>query len=435
MFFFKNIYLAISICFCFFIFGGALLFYILPTSIDQSLSFTDSFFLSTSALSVTGLSSVPLASLSLCGKIILMILMFIGGIGLATLLISIAVYIYKSRIDFVAVATKIFDTIDIQALRGIIKTIIYGSTIILFVGTFLFYIISNYYSISISLFDLFFMTINTFTNAGFIPYNIQSKELYISNLGIFLSTGLILLGSLGFLFIYELCMWINSRKKKERYFFSLTLRIGFSIYFYTAIIAAFFFFILINNFSFRGILESLFYAVSARSCGLFSNFLFNVSPFFLIFTPFYAFAGTLPLSTGSGLKTSILGILLSSLKSFFSNEEVIVLKERSIPISMAVKTFIYCFYMITITTILVFFLRITTTYPDSWLIDIFIDAIGVITNSGISSGLPFFCSILTKWILIIGMILGRLGIIFLLIWQKPVKKKLITYPEEEIILI
>jgi Trk-type K+ transport system membrane component len=384
MFFSKNMYATISMGFCISIILGGFLFFLLPVTLENSLTFTDSCFLSTSALSVTGLSSVSLTSLSLCGKVLLMILTFIGGIGLATLLISIAVYFYRSRIDLVAAATKIFDTIDFEELHGIIRSIIYGSLFILSLGTLLFCMIRNYYDIEVPLFDLFFMTINTFSNAGFMPYSEASEILYRTSGGMILSTLLMLVGSLGFLCMYEGYMWVKSRKAREPYFFSLTIRVGCSIYFYTLLFAASLFFLLIRNFSFRGAVESIFYAVSMRSCGMFFNYLFFISPFLIFFILLYSFIGTLPLSTGSGLKTSILAIILASIKSIMYNQDVVTLKQKSMPFVVVIKAFVYCLYTICVISLLILALRITVSPAEYLLVEIVIDAVGVFTNSGIT---------------------------------------------------
>ncbi|HPJ24126.1 MAG TPA: potassium transporter TrkG, partial [Bacillota bacterium] len=65
----------------------------ISTKTGQALSWFDSIFLSTSAVCVTGLSPIPdlAATLSVFGKVVLALLIQIGGIGIVTIAIYVLI--------------------------------------------------------------------------------------------------------------------------------------------------------------------------------------------------------------------------------------------------------------------------------------------------------------------------------------------------------
>ncbi|MCC5815092.1 MAG: hypothetical protein JJT78_10070 [Leptospira sp.] len=80
----------IALFFLFFIFFGSACIFI---SEKFTLSYVDSLYLSASAICVTGLSPIPLSSLSHSTHWIIMILVQIGGLGIITFTVLIGLLI------------------------------------------------------------------------------------------------------------------------------------------------------------------------------------------------------------------------------------------------------------------------------------------------------------------------------------------------------
>ena len=180
--------------------GGVLLW--LPISNQQPIAFIDALFTSTSAVCVTGLITItPQVQFTLFGKIVLMLLIQIGGLGVVACIASFF-FLLKKRITVKEriVIQETYNMDRIGGIVGMLRRIILGVFAVEGAGAVLyaFQFVPEYgwvkglgYSI--------FHSVSAFCNAGIDVLGSTSLSVYSANPLINLTTmALIILGGLGF---------------------------------------------------------------------------------------------------------------------------------------------------------------------------------------------------------------------------------------------
>ena len=204
-------YFIIILTFLGVIFTGTL-FLLFPVSggNGKSIGFVDSLFMSTSAVCVTGLGTVNVASgLSLFGKVVLAILMEIGGLSILT----IAIFFFTVLGAKLSVSNKFLlrEALNQSSVKGVttlvIKIIIW-STIIQTVGVILnMFALVPYFdgNFSKALGYSVFHSIASFNNAGFDAFGTESMIGFKDNLMLNTSTMfLIIFGGIGFVVLSDI---------------------------------------------------------------------------------------------------------------------------------------------------------------------------------------------------------------------------------------
>ena len=184
---------------------------------EKDLSFLEAFFTATSAVTVTGLSVINIgATFTIWGKLILLVLIQFGGLGVLTIS-SVLVLLIAKRIGFytkrlVAEGLNHNKTYDIYAItkRVVLITLLFEA-----VGAlFLFCSFIQDYSFAHALFMAVFHSVSAFCNAGISLFS-NSFEGYTYN--IFVNgviALLIIFGGLGFTTIIQSYEYL--RKKRRR---------------------------------------------------------------------------------------------------------------------------------------------------------------------------------------------------------------------------
>lgn len=185
--------------------GGVLLW--LPISNQQPIAFIDALFTSTSAVCVTGLITItPQVQFTLFGKIVLMLLIQIGGLGVVACIASFF-FLLKKRITVKEriVIQETYNMDRIGGIVGMLRRIILGVFAVEGAGAVLyaFQFVPEYgwvkglgYSI--------FHSVSAFCNAGIDVLGSTSLSVYSANPLINLTTmALIILGGLGFVVWFD----------------------------------------------------------------------------------------------------------------------------------------------------------------------------------------------------------------------------------------
>ena len=275
---------------------------------EKDLSFLEAFFTATSAVTVTGLSVINIgATFTIWGKLILLILIQFGGLGVLTIS-SVLVLLIAKRIGFytkrlVAEGLNHNKTYDIYAItkRVVLITLLFEA-----VGAvFLFCSFIQDYSFGHALFMAVFHSVSAFCNAGISLFP-NSFEGYTYN--IFVNgviAFLIIFGGLGFTTIIQSYEYL--RKKRRR----LDINSQFSIITTIILLVAgtFLFFTLeYSNYytlygksTFNRLLISFFHSVSLRTAGFDTIPLEHLSSATILFCVTFMFIGASPNSTGSGV--------------------------------------------------------------------------------------------------------------------------------------
>ncbi len=392
------------------LFGSLLLF--LPFSLKDgvSLSYIDALYTSTSAVCVTGLVVVDAGTtFTPLGQAILALLIQIGGLGVSTIGAGIILAVGK-RINLKGI-NVIKEGSNLNTRKGLKKFIGY-----IFITTLIIELVGAILSFIVFIKDMDFLTalgvsvfhsIASFNNSGFDilgGVNANYKDLslipYQNNVLLNLTTsGLIILGGIGFLVIRDLLNNKFKWKKLSMHTKVVLLTSGILIIAGTLLLKL----SEGNNLSWLG---AFFFSVSARTAGFSTYALNSFSYAGLLVLIILMFIGASPGSTGGGIKTTSFFALLQGIKSSATNKS-----EKAFHYSMPKDAF----KKASVITILGIFIVLTSTLiismlePHLRLIDVLLEATSAFGTVGLSTGITGSLSVGSKLISILTMYVGRLG--------------------------
>ena len=343
----------------------------------------------------------------------------------------------RGGLQWYALATYLLDIGNITRIKTLLRFMCFLTCAIESLGMIFFKILSYCYDSQASLFDCLFQSVNFFSNAGFVFSDHPLYAVTFSLGGLAISSILILLGSLGFLCMLELKEFYDAKKNGGIYIFSVTSKTAFIIYGLTLLLAAVlcYFFVVSDGSLFYRLIKALFYALSMRSCGFIEvSLISKFSEIGLCLLSLYSFLGGVPFSTTSGIKSSVMGIIFATGKSILNAARSVSLFGRSIALECVVKANFYLIYLGFLTyflSSLLFLLSSSTfSYGQSFL------SIGsVLSNTGMLCVNILHADPLMKCILMLGMCIGRLGMLIFILRFSYASQTSIEYPQEKLILV
>jgi len=415
----------------------------LPISQAEPLCFIDCLFTAASSACVTGVLTVPLDAFTYFGKIIILILMQIGGVGLITLSLCLI-----SLFTELGLATKLMagQVLELETSRHLKQVLIFIAiftiSIELLGALCIYFIISPSFSFGDAIFNSLFHSVSSFCSVG-LSFAGNSLIAYKDNIPMLTITGiLILLGTTGFMTWYELVNHVKRKlAKKRRRNISLTTKIVVSatiIMILTATVVL----LLLESYGAAGtlswprtIFNMLFNAISYRSTGFTSISLSTMQPATILFILMYSLIGSSPNSTGSGIKVTTFVIVLATIRSILNERSDTEIKGRRIAQdqvfkSLSILSLSFCWIIISTFLLLIF-------EPDKSFIDIFFEAVSSFTTLGLATEITPCLSTAGKILIMINMFIGRLGsLTFLLafIRRKIQERAEFQYPEERVMI-
>ena len=426
--------------------GAILLSLPIATQTGERTSFLDSLFTATSAVCVTGLVVVDTAThWNFFGQIVIIILIQTGGLGFMTITTLFSL-IVKKRINLKErlLIQESLNQIDLSGLVKLTRYILLMTFVIEGIGALILstvfipqfgFIRGSWYSI--------FHSISAFCNAGFDlmgnvtgPYS--SLMYYVNNTTITLAiSALIILGGLGFPVILDI---VKNKKISKLNMHSKIVLISTSI---LIVVGMLFIFIVeyknvgtLGNLSLKGkILASLFQSVTIRTAGFATIDLTILHQATLFIMMIFMFVGASPASTGGGVKTTTIAVLILTVKSFLLGKEDIEVFGRRITSSTVRKS--VGIFFVGVLAVLTGILLIVLIEPEFDLLEASFEVVSALATVGLSiGGSPNLTSI-GKLLIVIYMFMGRVGLltIFLaLVAKNTVNKQQIRYPEGRIIV-
>ena len=393
------------------LFGSLLL--MLPVAIrdGQEVNFVDALFTATSAVCVTGLVVRDTAT---CwtgfGQAVILLLIQIGGMGVITVAVAIAV-ISGKKISLKQRNT-IQEAISAHQVGGIVRltSFIIGTTIFLEMlgAVFMAPSFCREFGIGRGIWYALFHSISAFCNAGFdlmgskSPYS--SLTSFAGNWMInFTIMALIVTGGIGFL-TWEDIMTNRHRIRKYRVQSKVILSMTVLL---IAIPSLYFFFFELSGYPLEErILGSLFQSVTARTAG-FNTIDFNrMSEAGLAVMILLMLVGGSPGSTAGGMKTTTFAVLLSTAISvFFHREHTHFFGRRMDEDTVRNAVTILMMY-------LVLFLGgglIISRVERIGLLECLFETSSAVATVGLSLGLTPQLGMLSRIILIFLMYIGRVG--------------------------
>lgn len=384
--------------------GSVLL--ILPCSVKDgvTLNYIDSLFTSTSAVCVTGLSTVDAGStFTPLGQFFLALLMQIGGLGVTAVGAGLIMLVGKKM--NLKGRNLIQEAMNLNSGRGVVKFIadVFTATVIFeFIGAVLsFFVFIRYYPLPKAIGVSIFHSIASFNNSGFdILGDGKSLVSFQDNAFLLIVTMLLIyLGGIGFLVIKE--AWTKKFRIKN---FSMHSKVVLSVSLALTIIGT----LGIKFTEKDGIswLGALFTSVSSRTAGFASFPLGNFSSAGLIIVMALMFIGASPGSTGGGIKTSTFFILIKGIHSAATNKNEKAFK-YSIPKDAFRKASVIT--LLGISLIFVSSFLVAMFDPSVPLGQIFFEMTSAFGTVGLTTGITPYLSVGSKLITSFMMYIGRLG--------------------------
>ena len=382
--------------------GSGLL--ILPCSVrgGVTLRYIDALYTSASAVCVTGLISVDVAdTFTPLGQFFVGALIQIGGLGVTAMGAGVILAVGK-KVNLKG-RQIIREAMNLDSGKGVvrfIKSVFFTTIAFELTGALLSFIVfvqdfPPLKALGISLFH----SVAAFNNSGFdILGNMQSLTAYRDNVMLNLVTcALIIFGGIGFLVIREV---LDKRFRWRR--FSMHTKVVLSVSGVLIVVGALLL-KLTENISWLG---AFFQSVSARTAGFATYSLGSFSNAGLLVMLVLMFIGASPGSTGGGIKTTTLFVLLQGIKSAATNKS-----EKGFHYAVPADAF----RKAAVITLIAFGLVITGTFalvslePGVPFRDALFEIVSAFGTVGLSTGItPGLCDA-SKLLSIVIMYIGRLG--------------------------
>lgn len=402
--------------------GSLLLMLPVMSASEQATPFDDACFTATTSVCVTGLVTVSTAKhWSLAGKIVILCLIQIGGMG--TIMLATAILLALNQKVSLHTRLLIQNAFNLNNLHGLVrfmkstfKNVLLVELIGALAYSFVFipqfgYVRGLWYSV--------FHAVSAFCNAGIDIIGESSLEPYVHNVWLCsLTMVLIILGGLGFTVWQEL---IDNAKKlfskgssRKRIYFSQHAK---TVFVMTALLifggSVFFFLFEYNNpktigaFSWsEKILAALFQSVTTRTAGFATIPQVHLTASSIILSSVLMFIGGSPSGTAGGIKTTTIAVLILELRSVIRGEKYAYCFRRRIDHEDVRKAFaVFAMSLITGFLALLF---LTFCQTGSQL-DIFFEVYSALGTVGLSRNLTATLTVFSKFIIIACMFFGRVA--------------------------
>ena len=403
-------------------------------------------FTATSAVCVTGLIVVDTGTyFSPLGQGIILALIQIGGLGYMTANTFLMLLLGRRlKLKHRVAIQQSMDHNELAGGSSLIVSIIAMTMIIELTGMFVLYpTFQRDFGVGLGLWLSIFHSISAFNNAGCSLFA-DSVVGYALNPWVnFAITGLVILGGIGYQVIMELFLWARHqiRGNQRRTNFSLNFKVVTSTTLaLLALGTGAFFLIEFNNSATLGdyrpmekLMMAWFQSVIARTAGFNSIDIGAMGEASLFIMIALMFVGASPGSTGGGIKTTTLRILLACTRMVLQGKEDVLSYRRQIPPSRVLKAIAVVMgsglLVLSATTL------VSISNPTISFIDVLFESVSAFATVGLSTGITADLSDVGKYVIIITMYLGRLGILlFMAALLGDPKPTAIQYPEEDLLI-
>ena len=385
---------------------------------------TTAFFTSTTSICVTGLVVVDtFAYWTLFGKIVILILIQLGGLGIITVTSVLMVALHR-RFSL-SQSLLVHDAFNLDTMNGVIRFLIAvfkGTLVVEGLGALVYMITfipkfgflrGVWYSV--------FTSISAFCNAGIDILGPDSLISYQDNPLVLCNTMmLIIMGGLGYV------VWIdvfrNLRTGIRRNYSLITIIKHFNEH--TKLVlaltlgliltgAVLVFALEYNNPDTIGemgiggkTINSVFQSVTFRTAGFASVPQDALRESTGVLGCFFMFIGGSPVGTAGGVKTVTMFVVFLNVISFIRNRKENVAFGRKVTSGMIHKASAIVMVSFSVTIVFMITLMITDNLP---LIDSMYETFSATATVGLSRAVTPTLSIIGRWVIILAMYLGRIG--------------------------
>lgn len=391
--------------------GAILLNLPIATKIGESIGFIDALFTSASAVCITGLAVVNTGEYwSLFGKIVIIMLIQIGGLGVMTMATAGALIIGKKISLKERLVIK--EQLNQKSMSGLVKLtkyVLLSTLAIEGIGSILLSIrfIPIYGWVKGIWFSIFH-SISAFCNAGF---DITGNSMvpfagdFVINMTISL---LIILGGIGF------TVFIDVTRNRSFKKFKLHTKVVLSITFILLTLGMLVFLIIeFNNPNTIGnmsssekIISSFFQSVVTRTAGFNSVDMASILDTTTFFMIILMFIGGSPGSTAGGAKTTTIATLIMTTISIVKGDRDVVIYKRTINEDIIKRSLAIVVVSMTLIIVVSTILTITENFI---FLDVLFETTSAFATVGLTRGITPNLSSIGKFIIALTMYAGRVG--------------------------
>jgi len=425
-----------------------------PLCSSSKVGLWEAFFTSTSAITVTGLTIIEIGvDINFIGQVFLAFMLLSGGLGLMAITTFLQGFVVKgtklrTRLD----KGKTLDEFGVGGIGRTFQSIAITAISIISLGAIVLYSfgfvdIQNNWE---RLWSSIFHSISAYNNAGFSLSSNSLQDYRTNYLVNSVFVFLIVMGGLGWRVIDDI--WSHKKNlsyKKLSLHSRLVIRTSLSLilfgslgFFITESLLNSQFFNDLNLF--ERLLSSIFETVSARTAG-FTNYpisLNSISDTGLLLLMTLMFIGASSGGTGGGIKTTTFIALMAATRSTLRGQKDVIISNRLISDKVILKAVGITVGSLLFVLLMAMLLSTTNTFvkKESFtFLEILFTCISAFATVGFDIGLTAKLNHLGQFILIVGMFVGRLGILLLLsaLWQALYKSRIdrqkrIGYPRADL---
>ena len=451
--------LILSGSFIIFILIGSFLL-MLPKCTHTQISYYDSLFIATSAVSITGLTPVDVATaFTPLGLLVLSILVQIGGLGVITFTSFFAIFFSGTPSIYSQLLIK--DVIYSKTINNLIPTLLYILTFTLTVE--LIGAVAVYFTIPASLgltvtdkiIFAGFHSLCSFCNAGFscLPGGMSNPALLNGSQSIYVVTSaLIFAGAIGFPILVNFkeifAVWLNrifSSKNKRRssgvriHLYDLNTKLVLITTLTILAVASVTFFILEYNNTLAGmdtgkkITQSVFNSLTPRSAGFASVNPAAFLPVTMLLVVIQMWIGGASQSLAGGIKVNSFAAIILNLRGIIRGNTSASAFGRRISVGSVRRA--NAVLAASIIAFIIYSACILLLEPHIPVKSVVFEVISALFTVGTSLGITDQLCPASKIILSTAMFAGRVGILSLLIgFGAHTRDKSVHYPTENIII-
>ena len=425
-----------------------------PLCSSSKVGLWEAFFTSTSAITVTGLTIIDIGvDLNFFGQVFLAFMLLSGGLGLMAITTFLQGFVVKgtklrTRLD----KGKTLDEFGVGGIGRTFQSIAITATCIISFGAIVLYsfgfvdIQNNWERLWTSIFH----SISAYNNAGFSLWANSLQDYRTNFLVNSVFVFLIVMGGLGWRVIDDI--WSNKKNlsySKLSLHSRLVIRTSLSLIFFGSL-GFFIIESLLNSQFFNDLnlfeklISSIFETVSARTAG-FTNYpisLNSISDTGLLLLMTLMFIGASTGGTGGGIKTTTFIALMAATRSTLRGQKDVIISNRLISDKVILKAVGITVGSLLFVLLMAMLLSTTNTFvkKESFtFLEILFTCISAFATVGFDIGLTAKLNHFGQFILIVGMFVGRLGILLLLsaLWQALYKSRIdrhkrIGYPRADL---
>lgn len=400
--------------------GSALLVLPFSSKSGESVDYIDALFTAVSATCVTGLVTLPtVATWSVFGQIVILILIQIGGLGVITITAGLMVAIHRKM--GLKDSQLLSDALNVSTLSGLaefVKKMLLGTFIIEGVGALMYMIVFvpdfGAKGIWISIFN----SVSAFCNAGIDIVAENSLCNYATNPLVNVVTCLlIILGGLGYVVWWDIIRVLKDVKRtKFRCVFKLTLHSKIVLVSTFALILIGGISILafeynnpltLKNYNFFDKMQIAFFqSITTRTAGFATLPQENLTNASAIICLILMFIGGSPVGTAGGIKTVTIVVLFATTIATVRGKNEVTLFQRNLSKQVTRKAVAVAFSSFIIVALSTILLSLSTDAP---ALDVVFETVSATATVGLSRNLTSSLNVWGKLILSATMYFGRIG--------------------------